>query len=148
MDSMGNEFSDLSTMNFELSDEQKKLLKQLDDACSSIREYETECYLEEKTNDRIVPIFGPKGILGLPISKKYNGMGADALTYALALERIGVEGSSVRTFFSCHVSIGQMVIQNWGNEEQKKKYLPYTTTGKSIMGLHLPNLLLVAILHL
>lgn len=131
---MEDEFSNLSVMNFELSDEQKNLLKQIDEACVSIRDYETECYLDEKINDRIVPTFAPTGMLGLPISKKYNGKGVDALTYSLALERIGAEGSAIRTFFSVHVSIGQMVIQNWGNEEQKKRYLPCTTTGKSIMG--------------
>jgi len=128
-----DEFSNISVMNFELSDEQKTLLEQIDRACKSIRDYETECYLNEKVNDRIVSIFAPTGMLGLPISTKYNGKGVDALTYALVLERIGQEGSSLRTFFSCHVSIGQLVLQNWGSEEQKRKYLPNTTSGKSIM---------------
>ena len=128
-----DEFSNISIMNFELSNEQKDLLKQIDKACNSIRDHETECYLNERINEKIVPTFAPTGMLGLPISKKYNGGGADALTYALALERIGQEGSSLRTFFSCHVSIGQLVLQNWGNEEQKRKYLPNTTAGKNIM---------------
>jgi len=128
-----DEFSNLSVMNFELSKEQKDLLKQIDQACNSIRDYETECYLNEGINEKVVPTFASTGMLGLPISKKYNGKGADALTYALALERIGQEGSSLRTFFSCHVSIGQLVLQNWGNDEQKRKYLPNTTAGKSIM---------------
>ncbi len=129
-----DEFSNISIMNFELSKEQKAILKQIDAACKSMRDHETECYLNEKINAKVVPTFAPTGMLGLPISRKYNGKGADALTYALALERIGQEGSSLRTFFSCHVSIGQLVLQNWGNEEQKRKYLPNTTTGKSIMG--------------
>jgi len=128
-----DEFSNISIMNFELSNEQKDLLKQIDNACNSIRDHETECYLNEKINEKTVPTFAPTGMLGLPISKKYNGKGADALTYALTLERIGQEGSSLRTFFSCHISIGQLVLQNWGNEEQKRKYLPNTTAGKSIM---------------
>ena len=128
-----DEFSNISVMNFELSNEQETLLRQIDKACRSIRDYETECYLNEKINEKIVPTFAPTGMLGLPISTKYNGRGADALTYAIALERIGQEGSSIRTFFSCHVSIGQLVLQNWGSEEQKRKYLPNTTAGKSIM---------------
>jgi alkylation response protein AidB-like acyl-CoA dehydrogenase len=128
-----DEFYNISVMNFELSSEQKTLLEQIDKACKSICDYETECYLNEKVNDRIVSTFAPTGMLGLPISKRYNGKGVDALTYALALERISQEGSSMRTFFSCHVSIGQLVLQNWGNEEQKRRYLPNTTAGKSIM---------------
>lgn len=128
-----DEFSNISVMNFELSSEQENLLKQIGGACKSIRDYDPECYLNERINERIVPTFAPTGMLGLPVSKKYNGRGVDALTYALALERIGQEGSSIRTFFSCHISIGQLVLQNWGSEEQKRKYLPNTTAGKSIM---------------
>jgi len=126
-------YSDISKMNFEVSDEQKNFLEQVDQACKFIRDHETKCYLEEKSNDMIVPAFGKIGMLGCPVSKKYGGLGYDILTYVFALERIGREGNSLRTFFSAHVSIGQMVLQNWGNEEQKKQYLPNTTSGKSIM---------------
>lgn len=130
----GTEFSNISTMNFEPSREQMALMEKIDRACRSIRDYETECYLNERVNDKVIATFAPTGMLGLPISRRYNGAGTDALTYAMALERIGQEGSSVRTFFSCHVSIGQMVLQNWGSEEQKQKYLPETSVGKKIMG--------------
>jgi len=120
-------------MNFEVSQEQKNFLEQVDQVCKSIRDYETKCYLEEKVNDRVVPEFGKIGMLGCPISKKYGGLGYDMMTYLLALERIGAEGNSLRTFFSAHVSIGQMVLQSWGNDYQKKHYLPDTSSGKSIM---------------
>lgn len=120
-------------MNFELSEEQKIFLQQVDDACKAIRSYEEKCYLEERQNDRIVPEFETIGMLGCPISKKYGGLGHDMLTYSLAIERIGEEGTSLRTFFSVHTSIGQLVLQNWANEEQKQMYLPATTRGKSIM---------------
>ncbi|MGI0047012.1 MAG: acyl-CoA dehydrogenase family protein [Nitrosotalea sp.] len=126
-------YSNLSKMNFDLSDEQKNFLEQVDQACKSIRDHETTCYLDEQPNDMIVPEFGKIGMLGCPISKKYGGLGYDILTYAFALERIGREGNSLRTFFSAHVSIGQMVLQNWADEEQKRKYLTETTSGKSIM---------------
>jgi len=128
-------------MNFEVSEEQKAFLEQVDGACRAIRDYETKCYLDEKVNDRIVPEFGKIGMLGCPISKKYGGLGYDILTYAFALERIGREGNSMRTFFSVHVSIGQMVLQNWANEDQKRQYLPNTTRGQDLMafGLTEPN---------
>lgn len=126
-------YSNISKMNFEISEEQKKFLEQVDGACKSIREYESQCYLEEKPNDMIIPEFGKIGMLGCPISRKYGGMGYDILTYAFALERVGREGNSLRTFFSAHVSIGQMVLQNWASTEQKKKYLPDTVSGKKIM---------------
>lgn len=126
-------YSNLSQMNFELSSAQKKFLQKVDSACRSIRLYEEKCYLEERFNDRVVPLFGRIGMLGCPISREYGGLGYDMLTYALAIERIGYEGASLRTFFSAHTSIGQLVLQGWGSEEQKKEYLPDTANGKSIM---------------
>ena len=126
-------YSNLSQMNFEVSKEQRSFLDRVDAACRSIRQYEEKCYLEEKFNDRIVPVFGKIGMLGCPISKKYGGLGYDMLTYALAIERIGEEGSSLRTFFSAHTSIGQLVLQGWASEEQKEEYLPDTASGKSVM---------------
>ena len=126
-------YSNLSQMDFELSTDQKKFLQKVDGACRLIRLHEEKCYLEERLNDRVVPIFGRIGMLGCPVSKKYGGLGYDMLTYALAIERIGKEGASLRTFFSAHTSIGQLVLQGWGSEEQKKEYLPDTATGKSVM---------------
>jgi alkylation response protein AidB-like acyl-CoA dehydrogenase len=120
-------------MDFGLSEKQKKFLAQVDKVCKEIRPYEEECYLKEKLNDKVVPTFSKIGMLGCPISKKYGGLGLDMLTYALAIERIGMEGSSLRTFFSAHVSIGQLVLQGWASEEQKSRYLPSTASGKKVM---------------
>lgn len=121
-------------MNFERSIEQNNFISKVDESCRKIRETEEQAYLEEKLNDKLIPEFSKIGMLGCPISARYGGLGYDILTYIMALERIGEEGSSIRTFFSAHTSIGQMVLQSWANEEQKEKYLPQTTTGKSIMG--------------
>ncbi len=120
-------------MKFDVSPDQGEFLQQVDKVCSSLRDYEEICYLEERLNDRLVPSFGSSGMLGCPVSRQYGGLGYDMLTYALAIERIGREGASMRTFFSVHTSIGQMVLQSWGNEEQREKYLPGTVDGKKIM---------------
>lgn len=134
-------FSNLSQMNFDLSKEQKFFLQKIDGICKLLREEEEKSYLKESLNEKLIPFFNKIGMLGCPISKEYGGLGYDILSYLLALERIGEEGSSMRTFFSCHTSIGQMVLQNWGTEEQKRKFLPNTTKGIDIMAFALtePN---------
>jgi hypothetical protein len=53
------------------------------------------------------------------ISVESGGLGYDILTYVLAIERVGDEGNSLRTFFSAHTSIGQMVLQGWADESPK-----------------------------
>lgn len=125
--------ANLSQMNFELSPAQREFLQKVDRTCRYIRPYEERSYLEERLNDKVVPAFAKIGMLACPISRKYGGLGYDMLTHALAMERIGEEGASLRTFFSVHTSIGQLVLQGWASEEQKKEYLPDTATGKSIM---------------
>ena len=128
------EFADLSHMNFEVSDEQQIILDEVDRACKEIRPLEDAAYLSGSFNQHLVPIFKRAQLLGLPISRRYGeGQGADILTYALALERIGQEGTGVRTFLSGHVSLGQMTLQKWGNEQQKEKYLPPATRGEKVM---------------
>ena len=126
-------FLNLSQMNFDLSNEQKIFLRKVNHICTLLRKDEEKNYLNESINEKVIPLFNKIGMLGCPISKEYGGLGYDILSYLIALERIGEEGSSMRTFFSCHTSIGQMVLQNWGNKEQKKKFLPKTTKGKDIM---------------
>ncbi len=127
-------FADLSRMNFEVSDEQKLVLDEVDRACSELRPFEDQAYLAGRFNEHLVPIFKKAQLLGLPISRRYgDGQGADVLTYSLALERIGREGTGVRTFLSGHVSLGQITIQKWGSEEQKERYLPPATRGEKIM---------------
>lgn len=117
-----------------MSDEQKMIMSVVDQACAKLRPEEDKCYLERKPNDSLLKIFKEFHLLGLPISEKYgDGQGADALTYALALERIGQEGTGVRTFLSGHTSLGQLTIQKWGTEEQKERFLPKTTTGDLVM---------------
>lgn len=126
--------TDLSQMNFQVSDEQRLVLDEVDRACRELRPFEDEAYLSGRFNDHLAPIFKKAQLLGLPISRRYGeGQGADVLTYALALERVGKEGTGVRTFLSGHVSLGQVTVQKWANEEQKQQYLPPATRGEKIM---------------
>src|SRR5213593_4782834 len=128
-----SQYSYLSCMNFDTTKDQQELILRVDNICKKIRSFEEECYIDDKINEKLVPEFSKIGMLGCPISKKYGGLGYDILTYCMALERIGEEGNSMRTFFSVHTSIGQMILQGWANEDQKKTYLPATTNGQSIM---------------
>lgn len=124
----------MSAMNFDITEEQRELLKIVDRACQKIRPVEDRKYLAREYNDQVLPTFAEAGLLGLPISTEYGmGQGADLLTFVLALERIGQEGCSLATFFSGHIAIGQLTIQEWGNEEQKRKYLPGATAGEKVM---------------
>src|SRR5487761_272379 len=134
MQHLESQNGNFATMNFEISDEQKLILDVVDEACKKIRPIEDKCYLEHRFNDSVLPVFKEAHLLGLPISRKYGeGQDADSLTYVLALERVGREGTGVRTFFSGNTSLGQSTLQKWGSEEQKERYLPKATRGEMVM---------------
>jgi alkylation response protein AidB-like acyl-CoA dehydrogenase len=135
-------FLNFSNMNFDVSERQVKILEQVDRACREIRPIEDRCYLEGKINDQVRTIFAKAHLLGLPIAKRYgDGQGADLITNALAMERIGREGVGPMTFFSVHSILCQMTILRWGTDEQKARLLPPATRGDTILafGLTEPN---------
>lgn len=113
--------------------DQRRLLNDVEDFCQEIREHEELCYVEHRFNHHLVPLAQKYNILGMLVPPEYGGRGADAVTYARALARIGREGTGVRTFFSGHSSIGQYPILTWGNEEQKRRYLPPSCKGDKIL---------------
>jgi alkylation response protein AidB-like acyl-CoA dehydrogenase len=113
--------------------DQKQLLADVEAFCQEIRPIEELCYVEHRFNDRVVPLALKHNLLGIPVPKEYGGRAADTVTYARALARIGREGTGVRTFFSGHTSIGEYPILTWGNEEQKRRYLPAACRGEKVL---------------
>ncbi|HZW85486.1 MAG TPA: acyl-CoA dehydrogenase family protein [Nitrososphaerales archaeon] len=129
-----DQFMSLSKMDFDVSEEQALILDQVDRACKTIRPIEEKCYLERRLNDQVKPVFAKAHMLGLPVSRKYgDGQGADMVTYSLAIERIGREGTGVRTFFSVHIALCQLTVQHWGSEEQKQRFLRPASSGEKLL---------------
>jgi alkylation response protein AidB-like acyl-CoA dehydrogenase len=112
--------------------ESTKLLADVEAFCTRLREHEELCYVEHRFNDQLVPLAQKHGILGIPVPVEYGGRGADTVTYARALARIGQEGTGVRTFFSGHTSICQYPIMTWGTAAQMKAFLPPMCRGEKI----------------
>jgi alkylation response protein AidB-like acyl-CoA dehydrogenase len=109
-----------------------RLLQAVEAFCRALRPIEERCYLERRFNDRVVPLAREHGLLGMPVPVAHGGRGADTVTYARALARIGREGTGVRTFFSGHSSIGQGPIIAWGTDEQKRRFLPRSAGGEIV----------------
>jgi alkylation response protein AidB-like acyl-CoA dehydrogenase len=113
--------------------EAQQLLADVESFCQEIRPVEELCYVEHRFNDQVIPLGKKYGLLAMPVPKSLGGRGADSVTYARALARIGREGTGVRTFFSGHTSIGEYPILTWGNDEQKQRYLPAAARGEKIL---------------
>jgi len=80
----------------------------------------------------IIRKMGSLGLMGLPIPEEYGGSGADTLTYAMAVEEISRVSGSLGITLASHVSLGLDLIDHFGTEEQKRKYLPPLARGQGL----------------
>jgi acyl-CoA dehydrogenase family protein 9 len=72
------------------------------------------------------------GVMGLSIPEEYGGFGASAKVYNRVFGEIGSIDPALTVYFGAHQSIGCKGIVLFGNEEQKKKYLPKCASGELV----------------
>lgn len=75
---------------------------------------------------------GDLGLVGSDIPEAYGGEEADKITTMIITENASICGGSFATAFGAHTGIGTLPIVYFGNEEQKKKYLPGLATAEKI----------------
>ncbi len=129
-------------MDFELNTEQKLLRNTVREfALKEIEPVIEKLDREEIFSSELTGKMGELGLLGINISPDYGGMGMDTLSYVIAVEELSrIDGSQAATV-AAHNSLGIGPIEIFGNEHQKKKYLPELCTGKKLWGFGLtePN---------
>lgn len=74
---------------------------------------------------------GELGLLSADIPEEFGGLSLDRMSSSLITEKISRAGAFSITH-GAHVGIGTLPIVFFGNEEQKKKYLPKLATGEKI----------------
>jgi len=73
---------------------------------------------------------GELGLLGVSVPEEYDGLGMGFVSTMLVCDYISGATGSFGTAFGAHTGIGTMPITLYGNEEQKKKYVPKLATGE------------------
>jgi len=72
------------------------------------------------------------GLLGIIIPSEYGGAGLDTISYVTVIEEISRKCASTGVITSVHNSLVSWPIMKYGNEAQKKKYLPILAKGEKI----------------
>ncbi|WPP48209.1 acyl-CoA dehydrogenase [Catalinimonas niigatensis] len=75
---------------------------------------------------------GELGFMGMMVSPEYGGGGMDTKAYVLAMEEISKVDASASVCMSVNNSLVCWGIEQYGSEEQKKKYLPRLASGETI----------------
>ena len=80
----------------------------------------------------IVKGLGEIGAFGPYIPTEYGGAGLDQISYGLIMQELERADSGIRSTASVQSSLVMYPIYKYGNEEQRKKYLPKLATGEYI----------------
>jgi glutaryl-CoA dehydrogenase len=87
-------------------------------------------YREEKYDREIVNEMGRLGLLGPTIPEEYGGAGLSYACYGLAVREIERVDSGYRSAMSVQSSLVMYPIYAYGDERQRKKYLPKLASGE------------------
>jgi len=98
-------------------------------------------FRNEKTDRAIFNEMGELGLLGATIPEEYGGVGLNYVAYGLIAREIERTDSGYRSMMSVQSSLVMVPINEFGSEEQKRKYLPKLATGEWVgcFGLTEPN---------
>jgi butyryl-CoA dehydrogenase len=119
-------------MNYDLTDEQRMWRNVVHDFVSQeIKPKAHEVDESAEFNWPAMRKMGPLGLLGLNIPEEYGGSGVDAVSAAIAIEELGWGCGSTALSIAAHNGLGTTPIVLFGNEDQKKYFLPKAASGKN-----------------
>jgi alkylation response protein AidB-like acyl-CoA dehydrogenase len=120
-------------MNFQLNETQKMIRETArqfaHDELAAAAESRDE--KEEFPYDAVKKL-GELGFMGLMVSEQYGGAGLDTVSYSLAVEEISRVDASCGVIMSVNNSLVCYGLNDFGNDEQKQKFLIPLASGKKL----------------
>lgn len=131
-----------SGMNFEYGENQKMVM----DMCRDFAEREITPFRREWDDKQEFPLdlfkkMGELGLMGVLVPQEYGGAGFTYFEYVAAIIEISKADGAIGLSMAAHNSLCTNHILQFGNEEQKKRWLPKLATAEWIgaWGLTEPN---------
>ena len=78
----------------------------------------------------LVQQMGDLGLMGMMVPEKYGGSGLDMISFVTAIIELARADASVAITMTAHNSLGILPLLTFGNESQKRKYLPDLASGE------------------
>jgi alkylation response protein AidB-like acyl-CoA dehydrogenase len=118
-------------MDFELPESHRALQASLRDFCErKVKPYAREWDKDERFPLQVVRELGELGVMGMLVAEEYGGAAMDSLAVAVAIEEIARYDGSLALTVASHNGLGTSHIRVFGNEAQKRKYLPKLASGE------------------
>jgi len=120
-------------MNFDLEPEHELLrdtVRQF--AAERVAPVAEELDREKRFPYELVAELAELGLMGMTIPEEHGGAGTDTLAYAIAIEELTRVDSSVAITVAAHHSLGTLPIYYFGDDEQRREWLPDLASGKKL----------------
>jgi len=120
-------------MDFKFSEQHELLRQSVRDYCArEIRPHARDWDESERFPLEIVPRLAELGLLGIRVPEAYGGAGMDVTAYAIAVEECAKVDGSLALTIASHNGLGTGHLLTFGNEEQKRRYLPRAVSGEAL----------------
>ena len=120
-------------MNLKLTEEQEMIRRMaLDFAEREVAPIAAEMDEKGEVPFDNIKKMGELGFLGLTTSEKYGGVGADTVSYCIAIEEIAKACASTAAVVAIQNSLVNYGLERYGTEEQKRKFLVPLARGERI----------------
>ncbi|ADG07883.1 acyl-CoA dehydrogenase [Kyrpidia tusciae] len=118
-------------MNFSLTEEQQEIRDAVRRFAEEvIRPRAPQIDEEDRFPRDIIQNMADLGFLGIPIPEEWGGVGADFVSYVLAIEEVAKVSATVAVILAVHTSLGALSVLYHGSEDQKDKYLRGLASGR------------------
>ena len=125
-------------MDYLLTEEQTMLKEMVAKfAREEIGPVATECQEKGIFPAEVIKKAGELGLMGIAYPPEYGGAGMDFISYMIAIEEISRYCASTGVIVSAHSSLCVDPIFRFGNDQQKKTFLPELCSGRKIGALGL-----------
>lgn len=95
-----------------------------------VRQHAEEVDRDHRFPDEAIEAARAAGLLGVLIPREYGGAGLDAVAFAVCIDELAQACASTAVIVDVHTSVGSEPILLFGNEEQKKRWLPPLASGE------------------
>lgn len=127
----GFDWSDPFLLNGQLTEDERMITEAASQyAQDKLQPRVLEAYRSEQTDRSIFNEMGDMGLLGITIPEEYGGIGAGYVSYGLVAREVERVDSGYRSMMSVQSSLVMYPIYAYGDETQRKKYLPKLASGE------------------
>ncbi|MGZ8363529.1 MAG: isovaleryl-CoA dehydrogenase [Caulobacteraceae bacterium] len=78
------------------------------------------------------PEMGALGLHGITVEEEFGGLGMGYLEHVVAMEEVSRASASIGLSYGTHSNLCVNQIRRWGNDEQKRRYLPKLISGEHV----------------